>query len=187
MVEGAAMDASGRFTLVGAGLADGLAPPLGGAVAVFQLTCTAAPVPDLDQFPAVTAKHLAGHVNTRGLRLHTTLSAGSLTPDFTGPALVRVTANGGAMAEVDLPQGLTARGRRTFVGSSGDGAQTLVVRLRRRRPSPTYALALRVDADQGDLPGGRPVVTLTSQVGGLLTRVTRVFRANRAGTRLRAP
>lgn len=177
VVEGAPMSASGTFTLVGAGVVNGLGAPFDGAVAVFTLTCAATPKPDLDQFPIVETKGLGGRITTRRLRLYAQLDLGTLTPALSGvPVLLRASADGTPVATVDLPGGLVARGSRTFIATSGDGKQKVVLHLRRRRPTLRYALSVRVDETLPALPAGRPVVTLTSQLGALVSRGSKPFR-----------
>jgi hypothetical protein len=189
VVAGAPIAADGRFTLVGVTTADGLAAPLGGATAVLQLSCTATPVPDLDQFPLIETSKLAGTITTHGLHLRATVRAGSLPADFPAtPALVEVSADGATMATVDLPDGLAAHGRHAFVGRSPDGLTTLTVRVVRRKPDPVYAFSVHIKGALAALPAGkRPTVSLTAEAGGLLARTARPFRGNRAGTHLQAP
>jgi hypothetical protein len=179
VAEGTPMSGSGVFALVGVAPVDGLAAPLGGATAVFRLSCTTAPVPDVDKFPLVELRKLGGRITTKKLRLHGLLDAGSLPADFAAPALLRVSTGGTTIATVVLPGGLAARGRRTWIGESTDGTQRVTVRLRRKRPTPLYAVSLRVDGAVPALPAGRPSVTLTSQVGGIVVRATKAFRGGR--------
>ena len=167
------MDTSGLLTLVGVAVVDGLGAPLGGATAVFRLTCTATPVPDLDQFPAVTMKGLAGRISTKRLRLHATLLPGALPVELAGtPTLLAVEVDGAAIATVDLPGGLTPHGRRAFVGESAAGTEKVVVHLRGTKAKSRYAVSLRVDGPLPALPAGRSTVTLTSGLGGLPARAS---------------
>jgi hypothetical protein len=183
---GSPMSASGVFGLVGAARVEGLPAPYGGTTGVFVMQCATAPVPDVDKFPAVELRNLGGRITTKRVRLHAILDPSTLTADFSAPAYLHVGADGaapgqGTLATVILPDGLTARGRRAWVGESADGTHTqrVVVRLKRKRPTPLYTVALRVGGPAPALPAGRPNVTLTSQVGGILARVTKPFRGTR--------
>lgn len=186
LAEGAPMNTGGIFTLAGVAPLDGMPAPLGGEAAVVRLTCTAAPVPDLDQFPVIATKRLAGMIATRGLRLRAVIDPGLQPADFPGqPAVVRVTVGTVAVATIDFPAGLETDGPRAFVGQSANGLKRVTVRLVRRVPA-TYTLMLGVRGAFPDLPPGRSLVTVSYQVGGLLSRAERFFHGNRAGTKLEA-
>ena len=92
------------------------------------------------------------------------------------------------IAAVELPSGLPARGRRLFIGRSGDGRAALGVR-RLQRPGPAaYLLAVKVKSPTLPAVTGGPVnVTLTYDVGGLLSRLTLPMRVKRHGALLHYP
>jgi hypothetical protein len=185
VAEGAALTPDGTFTLVGAGGTSALPAPLGGTALLLRMTCRATPAPDLDQFaPAATMTSFAGTVGTSLARVRATLDADVTSPDFSRPALVRLSTAGTAIATLALPAGLTQASRRRFTGASADGLATITVRAPKRRGR--YRLVLRLPAPVLPTTTEKRVqVQLTSQVGGLLARGFRAFRVKRPG--LRAP
>jgi hypothetical protein len=193
VVEGApiAPKPSGVFTLVGVAANGGLGPPVGDAAVAIRLTCVADPRPDVDQFIIATRSTLvSASLTSQQLRLRTIFAPGpTQTPSFADrPAIFRVSTAGGTVLAGQLPSGLPAQNRKLFSGRSTDGTVLVAVRLLRRRPSPTYLLGIK--ASGPSLPaaaGGGTTVTITYDVGGLLSRVTHTLRANRKGTRLHFP
>jgi len=180
MVEGSPIGADGSVTFVGVATTDALPSPL-----VLRLHCQATPAPDLDQFasPAETMK-IAGAVTTEQTRLRARFQLGAAEPAFAEPVLIRLAAGDTTVATLDLPTGLEPHGRNRFTDAQG----TVTVRMVRRRPVATYVLTARLPTTSMPPPGGTRVdVALTYDVGGLLSRGTRVFHSNRRGTRLNAP
>lgn len=181
IVEGAPLTGRGWFTLVGVVGSGTLPPPLGGAPTIIRLTCQATPAPDLDQFADPTlSRALSGIITRRAVHLRAVLEPGrSQSPDFAGtPAIVRLTGAETTIASVHLPTGLAPRGRRAFVGRSADPPATVVVRRAHRG---MYVLALRVRGATMPSEAGAITVQMTYQVGGLLSRVSRLLRATGGG------
>jgi hypothetical protein len=180
VVAGSPIAANGHLELVGTAIMDGLAAPLGGTPLVVRLTCTATPAPDLDQFvPATETARVGGKIGASGVKLGVTFRAGRevTTPDFTAPAVVRVAAGDATVATLALPA-LEAHGKRKFAGSTADGSVTI-----RRVRGSTYRMTVRTAAATPPTASGP--IEVTYQVGGLVSRGMRTFRAGRGG--LHAP
>jgi hypothetical protein len=180
VVAGSAIAADGRLELVGTATIDALAPPLGGTPLIVRLTCTAVPPPDLDQFvPATETARVGGKIGASGVKLGVTFRAGRevTTPNFTGPVVVRVAAGDVTVATLALA-GLEAHGKRKFVGSTTDGSVTI-----RRVRGSTYRMTVRTAA--ATPPTASAPIEVAYQVGGLVSRGMRTFRAGRGG--LHAP
>jgi hypothetical protein len=183
VVAGSPIAADGRLELVGSGTIDGLAAPLGGTPLVVRLACTAVPPPDLDQFvPATETTKVGGKLAASGVKLAVTFRAGSEAgvPNFGAPAALRIAAGDTTVASLVLAAGLQPRGKRKFVGSTaaGDGTVTL-----RRVRGTTYKMVVRTTA--AVLPPAATPVEIAYELGGLLSRGARTFRAGRRG--LHAP
>ena len=180
VVAGSPIAADGHLELVGTATIDALAAPLGGTPLVVRLTCTAVPAPDLDQFvPATETKRVGGKIGATGVKVGVTFRAGRevTTPNFATPAVIRVAAGDATVATLVLP-GLVAHGKRKFVGSTADGS----VMVRRVRGS-TYRMTVQTAA--ATPPTASTPIEVAYQVGGLLSRGMRTFRAGRGG--LHAP
>ena len=188
VVEGMPIASDGRFALVGITAESGLGPPLGGQLLTVRLACQAAPRPDTDQFHFATrTTPVSATLTARALRLRAIFATDA--PDFPGsPALLRASNGDTTIAAVELPSGLPARGRRLFIGRSDDGRAALGVR-RLQRPGPAaYLLAVKVKSPTLPAVTGGPLsLTLTYDVGGLLSRLTLPMRAKRHGALLRYP
>jgi hypothetical protein len=188
IAEGTPLTGRGRFTLVGVVPSGALPPPLSGGPTVVSLSGEAAPAPDLDQFaePTVTSA-LSGIITARAAHVRALIEPGrSRPPAFAEmPAILRLSTAETTIGGVDVPGGLIRRGRGTFVGRSDGSRATIVVRPVREG---TYLLTLHLQgATLPALEGGRVAVRLTYQVGGLVSRVSRSFRASRTGSALHAP
>jgi hypothetical protein len=175
IAEGVPLAADGSFTLVGGVTLPNVPGPIGGAPLLVRLACTAAPAPDLDQFlvPTVTTT-LSGRVAPDGLRLRAVFRPGAdaSTEGFAAPALVRVSVGGVTVATAEFPGGLQPSGKRAFAGQTADGTGSLVVKLGHRGGR----LTLLLPAASVPAASGSTAVTLTYQVGGLLSRGTGTFR-----------
>jgi hypothetical protein len=149
------------------------------------------PRPDTDQFHFATrTTPVSATLTARFLKLRAIFAPGAMdVPDFPArPALLRASSGDTTIAAVDLPSGLAARGRKLFIGQSDDGRAALGVR-RLRRPGPAaYLLAVKVKRPTLPAAASRRVsVTLTYDVGGLLSRRTLPMRAKRHGALLHYP
>ncbi len=176
----------GVLGLVGVVPAGALPPPLDGATVV-RMRCLLLPVaPDLDQFAeAATAAKLGGFLKpTKGkLRALLQVPIGT-TPDFARPAMLRLATNDGDLVVVDLPNGLVASGRK-HVGTAADGS-VLTVKPGKKKPRPTYKVLLTTPGQTVAPPaGGQADVQATFDLGGVLARGARTFKAKSGG--LRAP
>ncbi len=191
VVEGMPIASDGRFALVGITAESGLGRPLGGQLLTVRLACQAAPRPDTDQFHFATrTTPVSATLTARALRLRAIFAPGATdAPAFpASPALLRASNGDTTIAAVDLPSGLPARGRKLFIGRSGDRRAALGVR-RLQRPGPAaYLLAVKVKSPTLPAVTGGPVsVTLTYDVGGLLSRLTLPMRVKRHGALLHYP
>ena len=191
VVEGMPIASDGRFALVGITAESGLGRPLGGQLLTVRLACQAVPRPDTDQFHFATrTTPVSATLTARTLRLRAIFAPGATdVPDFPGsPALLRTSNGDTTIAAVDLPSGLPARGRKLFIGRTDDRRAALGVR-RLQRPGPAaYLLAVKVKSPTLPAVTGGPVnVTLTYDVGGLLSRLTLPMRVKRHGALLRYP
>ncbi len=181
----------GRFVLVGITAESGLGAPLGGPLLAVRLACQALPPPDTDQFHFATrTTPVSATLTARTLRLRAIFAPGATdVPDFPGhPALLRASSGDTTIAAVELPSGLPARGRKLFIGRSDDGRAALGIR-RLQRPGPAaYLLAVKVKSPTLPAVTGGPVsVTLTYDVGGLLSHLTLPMRVKRHGALLHYP
>jgi hypothetical protein len=175
LAEGVPLGAGG-FTLVGT-------VTLGGIQRVIRLTCAPTPTPELDDFVVPTrTMTLAGRLRSDGVELRAAFRPGAEagTPDFGTPARVRVSADGATIASAEFPTGLAPSGRRKLVGQAADGS-SLVVTLGRRNAR----LALTLPSATMPAAAASIPIILTYEVGGLLSRGTRAFRAR--GGSLRTP
>jgi hypothetical protein len=161
----------------------------GGTQNLLHKTCTADPVPDLDQFmESSQTKAVAGTIKASGARLGiafragTPLEAGTTAPDFTMAAIVRVSAGDATVASLVVPGGLAPRGRRKFVGQTADGQGSVTVTHGR---GVSYRLTVRMGSVTMPAASGRTPIDVTFQVGGLVSRTSRTFHGNGKG--LRAP
>ncbi|HXJ32683.1 MAG TPA: hypothetical protein VMS22_01470 [Candidatus Eisenbacteria bacterium] len=183
LVVGAPIDASGAFALVGVGRSAALSPPLADVDLLLTLSCTLAPVPDLDQFAlAPRLSRVAGLATSHARTLTMVLEANSILPASfdTTPTTLRL---GPAPAmELRLDGGLAAAGRKGFAATAFDGSRVSVMPL--RRPGRlAYRIRLRGPgiADLTAAPEGSLVV----ESGGLIARTAVAMRPNRARTRVR--
>lgn len=184
---GSPVASDGRFVLVGGALLTGLPAPLTDAPALLRLVCGAAPAPDLDQFAlAPSATKLAGTITSSGIRLRAKLVEGGAPADFARPAVLQVMAAGRVLGSFSLPDGLTPRGRKAFAGESASRQKSIDVRRIRRKPVATYQVTLRLSGALAPLPPDGATVELVSDLGGMVSRVSRPFRARRGGTALKA-
>lgn len=186
LVEGSPTDTDGHVRLVGTGTATGLPAPLSGEQLELRTSCTPTPAPDLDQFrltPTITKT--TGRIAADGarLRLAVTLQPGQ-TPTFGGkPALLRLHAGDTAIEAIAFFAGLTGVTKRKFQSTAADGAEIPV----QVRSAKHYVLTAHWPA--APLPagaGGKVSVSVTQDVGGLLARAIRTFRANPKRTVLHA-
>ena len=191
VLEGTPLGADGRFTLIGVVEPSPLGPPLDQGPLLLRLGGQAVPRPDTDQFRLATrTTPLSASLTAKRLKLRAIFAPGSMdAPDFPGrPALLRFSSGGAAVATVDLPAGLPARGRKLFVGRSADGATAIGVRALRRSGTLTYLLALKVASPTLPAAASSPVqVGFTYDLGGLLSHVTLGMRVKRGGALLRYP
>ena len=174
----------GRFALVGITAESGLGPPLGGQLLAARLACQAVPRPDTDQFHFATrTTPVSATLTARALRLRVIFAPGATdVPDFpASPAVLRASSGNTTIAAVDLPSGLPARGRKLFIGRSDDRRAALGVRRFQRPGSAVYLLAVKVKSPM------LVSVTLTYDVGGLLSHLTLPMRAKRHGALLHYP
>jgi hypothetical protein len=190
LIEGAPIGPDGRFTWVGVVDPSPLGPPLAGGPLAVRLSCQATPVPDTDQFRVGTTTPLLSvslKASLLKLKLVATPGTGD-EPDFAGPAtLLRVSSGGAPVASLALA-GLQARGRKNFVGQSGDGRATIGVRKIRRKGEVAYRLVLKLQGPSMPSAVDAPLVaTITYDVGGLLSGKTVTLRPKRHGTLLRYP
>lgn len=191
VLEGAPIGPDGRFTLTGSLDPSPLAPPLSGGPLVVRLSGQAVPRPDTDQFRIATrTTPLSASITTNVLRARLIFAPGTMdVPDFAGrPARVRISSGDTTIATADLASGLGARGKKLFIGRSTDGRAALGVHTLRRSGEVDYLFALKLK--KPTLPPaatGTVQVTVTYDVGGLLSRVTLAMRAKRRGTTLRYP
>ncbi len=180
---GAPIDASGAFALVGVGRSSALPAPLADVDLSLTLSCTLAPVPDLDQFAlAPSLSKVTGLLTARKRTLTMLLETDpTLPPSFdTTPTTLRL--GPAPTVEVRLDAGLTASGKKGFVGTASDGS-TLSVKPLRRKGALMYRVSLGGPgvADLTTAPGDSLVV----ESGGLIARTAVATRPNRAGTRVK--
>lgn len=185
VVAGAPIGADGVLGLAGIVPAGVLPPPLDEATVV-RMYCRLLPVaPDLDQFAegAIVAK-LGGYVKPTKGKLHALLQMPiGTSPDFTRPALLRLVTAGNEIVTLDLPNGLTG-GPKMFLGTAADGS-VVTVKAGKKKPRPTWKVLLTTPGQTALPSEGRFDVQATFDLGGVLARGTRTFKAKSGG--LRAP
>ena len=179
-VLGTPIDASGAFTVVGAGAGGTLPAPLGGVALELTLGCTLAPAPDLDQFalPARLDK-VRGTLTTKKVKLTMVIESDVTMPaDFGGlPTILRL-AEGDASV-LDGVSTLAAGARGRFASASGD----LVVSPLRSRTSRLMKVVLkRSIATASTFTSGDGTMALSS--GGLMASRSVSLKATHHGTRL---
>jgi hypothetical protein len=179
VVAGQAIDAGGRFLMVGA-IPPGVLPSALDSITVVRFGCALSPVPDLDRFATATVvESLAGTLSPRGGSLRGMLrdapALGALAKE---PALLEVRVGDEQAAVLYLPDGFQGDGRRR-TGRSIEGSRVTV-----RRGPERGTLRLHADLAAVFLPGtrsGAVDVELTLVSGALTARGARIFRA-RGGT-----
>jgi len=174
LVEGASIGDFGSLTLVGVTDAGAVSPALAGQPLVLRLACRATPAPDIDQFRTLPQATLAGTITPRRATIRALLTGGpATTPPFAGtPAMVRLRAGDTMIASAFLPAGIAASGRR-FTATTPDGKSRVTVKPRR---DGSWVLTLVLDGPT--MPpeaGGRALVDLTLDAGGVLARGERLF------------
>jgi len=191
VVEGMPIASDGRFALVGITADSGLGPPLGGALLAVRLACQAVPRPDTDQFRLATrTTPVSATLTARALKLRAIFAPGTMdVPDFpASPALLRASSGDLTITTVDLPSGLPARGRKLFIGRSDDGRAALGVRRLQRSGPVAFLLAVKIKRPTLPAVTGGPVsVTVTYDVGGLLSHLALPMRVKRRGALLHYP
>lgn len=187
LVAGSPINAGGvaAVTLVGVVPAGTLPPPLDAGSTTLRLHCALTPTqPDLDQFqPAAEPKKLRGNVSASGGTVQLVVlgpEEGSVDP-AAGPASVLLSAGGTTLATLVVPGGLVASGKE-LVGTTADGS-TIRVRARGRRPK--WTVKLELAAATVPATSGPVVVDATVQVGTLLVRQQRTFKAKNGRLRAR--
>lgn len=172
--------------LVGVVPAGALPAPLDGATVV-RLRCALLPAaPDLDQFvEAAAAAKLGGFLKPTKGKLHAVLQVPvGTTPDFTRPAMLRLATAGSDLLVLDLPTGLVASGRK-HSGTAADGS-VVTVKPGKKKPRPSYKVVVTTPGQTVAPPaGGQAEVQATFDLGGVLARGARTFKAKSGG--LRAP
>jgi len=181
---GAPIDGAGAFTLVGVGRSAALPAPLADVDLLLTLSCTLAPVPDLDQFalaPGLTK--VGGVLTSRTRKLSAVLeTAATLPPAFdAAPTTLRLGPE--PLVELRLDAGLAPAGRKGFTGAAADGSQ-LSVKPLRRRGGLAYRVQLR-GPGVADLAAASSSAALVLESGGLVARTAVAMRSNRAGTRVK--
>ena len=191
VVEGMPIASDGRFALVGIMAPSALGPPLGGALLAVRLACQAVPRPDTDQFRLATrTTPVSATLTARALNLRAIFAPGAMdVPDFpASPALLRASSGNTTITTVDLPSGLPARGRKLFIGRSDDGRAALGVRRLQRSGPVAFLLAVKIKRPTLPAVTGGPVsVTVTYDVGGLLSHLALPMRVKRHGALLHYP
>jgi hypothetical protein len=172
VVEGSALAADGRFTLVGVTSSDQL---LSGTALVLRLSGHATPTPDLDGFVSTPmTKRVAGKIARGAVRVRAMVEVPvGLEADFAGRrAAVLLSSGDATVGAAALPSGLVASGRR-FAGE-GNGVALSVSTLRKK---PVLTLALDVAIAQPlATPSGGAQLNLTYDVGGLVGRGSTALR-----------
>jgi hypothetical protein len=185
VAEGTPLQELGSVKLVGVLGGSALPPPLTGQSILLTLSCLPRPVPDKDQFPPpLEMASIKGAITSKQVQLRVTaaLASSSSRPNFVGsPVLLAVDADGTTIASAILSTGL--HGRRQLTGKSDDGRAVITVRQSGTRVVLTatlHGVALPPQA-----PGGRVLVDVTMDVGGLIGRGEQLFQASHNGRRLR--
>ena len=174
VVEGSPLGADGSFALVGMASSDQL---LAGSALVLRLGGRATPAPDLDAFALrPVTKRVAGKVAGATVRVRAVIEVPvGITPDFTRPAILRVSSGDATVGAVSIPSGLAASGRR-FVGESG--GVTVAVSTVKRKPVLTHTLDVTIAAPLLTPSSGAPC-NLTYDVGGFMDRGAGTFGGRR--------
>jgi hypothetical protein len=179
-VLGAPIDASGAFTLVGTGTSATLPAPLGAQPLLLTLSCTLAPVPDLDQFalPADVAKARGTLTATKVKLTIIVESEFSLPGDFGNePTILRI---GSAAAPILQTIATTPTALENGFQSSD---KTVTVTRLKSKTGFKYRLVLEGAVDHPDAyVSGSDQLALSA--GGLISRRPVTLRAKRHGTRL---
>jgi hypothetical protein len=172
-VEGSALAADGRFTLVGVTANDQL---VGGAPLVLRLGGRLTPSPDIDGFALapvtkrVTAKLAGSSVRVRAL---VEVPVGVVTDFATRPALVRLSSGDATVGAVVMSAGLVAAGKR-FAGDAAGGS--IAVRTVRKKPITMVAMDVEVPAAAAS--AGAPL-DVSYDVGGLIGHGSTTLRGGR--------
>ncbi|MCW5892090.1 MAG: hypothetical protein KIT14_16320 [bacterium] len=187
LVAGAPVNAggSGGVTLVGVVPAGVLPAPLDVGPTTLRLQCAlVASAPDLDQFAATpTPAKLKGNVTSAGGRMQLVVrgSAEVAADPAAGPAAVLLTAGGAPFASLQVPGGLVASGKE-LVGTTSDGAR---IRVRARGRLPKWTVKLELATATVPAASGPVSVEATLQLGTLLVRQQRPFKAKNGRLRAR--
>lgn len=177
-VLGSPIDVGGAVTIVGSGTSATLPAPLGGTPLRLTLSCTLAPVPDLDQFAlAPRLAKVRGTLRAAKSTLTMMLeSEFSLAPDASAPTILSVTGVGGVLVEKVMSMHAGARGRTV----SDDGSLTIIPI--RRATERVQKIVLRGPLAAGaTLATGAGDVALSAQ--GLTARRGIAVKANRRATK----
>jgi hypothetical protein len=177
---GVPLDATGAFSAIGVGSSAALPPPLGGVPLQLGLSCTLAPVPDLDQFAlAPRLTKVRGTLTTKKAKLTMVVESEVTMPaDFAGvPTVLR-------LGPVDAPvldgvAALVAGARGRFASTGGD----LAVMPLKSKTSRLVRIVLKRTLTPG-VPylSGEGEMAISS--GGLMATRAVSLKANRRGTRL---
>jgi hypothetical protein len=177
---GAPIDSSGAFALVGTGQSAALPAPFASEPLLLRLSCTLAPVPDLDQFAlAARATKVRGTLTATKAKLSIVVETEfSLPGDFANqPTILWLGPDGAALVETVATTAAAPRNR----FQSGDG--TLTISRLKSKTGFKYRLVLKSAIDHPDAyVSGEDQLALTS--GGLIARSPVTLRAKRHGTRL---
>jgi hypothetical protein len=192
VAEGAAIDGVGLFVLAGVAHASGLPTPFGDGTVVVRLSCRAGPRPDIDQFRGgLQSRLLHATLTANGLSLRALVAADASIPlDFPGTAAVRASVGDLTLVDATLPAGLRRRGRRRlFVGASRGGRTRMGVQfLYNTAGLDTWELALKSRAPLLPAADGSDVrLQVTTELGGLLSRMSAPFTVHASGRRLTFP
>ena len=180
-VLGAPIDGqTGAFALVGTGESAALPAPFASQPLLLRVSCTLAPIPDLDQFaePAQVTK-VRGTLTTTKAKLTIVVeSEFSLPGDFANePTILRLGPGGAALVETVATTAAAPKNR--FQSSDG----TLTIRRLKSKTGFKYSIVLKSTLDHPDAyASGDDQVAITS--GGLIARSPVTLRAKRHGTRL---
>jgi hypothetical protein len=184
LVAGAPVSPAG-VTLVGVVPAGALPAPLDAGPTTLRLQCALTPAsPDLDQFaPTPVPKKLKGNVTSSGGKVQLVVlgpEEGSADP-AAGPAYVLLTANGATLATLVVPGGLAPSGKE-LVGTTADGSR---IRVKARGRRPKWTVKLELAAATVPATTGPVTVDATLQLGTVLVRQQRTFKAKNGRLRAR--
>lgn len=176
---------SGSVALAGVVPAGVLPAPLDAGPTTLRLACRLTPAPpDLDQFAAVPRPaKLKGNVGATGgtMQLVVRGSAESAADPAAGPATVLLTVGGAPLATLHVPDGLVPSGKE-LAGTTADGAR---IRVRTRGRLPKWIVKLELGAASIPATAGPVPVEATLQLGTLLVRQERTFKARKGRLRAR--